>query len=64
MTEDEVEDFLDELSQLQKKYGIYVESEIVEDWDYDYDDNAYLNGVDSYLVLEDGNGNVIKRLWD
>lgn len=62
MDESEVKSFLDELYRLQDKYGIYIESEVVEDWDFDCDDRAYLNGMDSRIVLEDGNGYVIKKL--
>lgn len=56
---DKLNEFLNDLKQLQEKYGIKIYSGYDEEIDYDYEENPYVSGVNSYLVFSDDNGNEV-----
>lgn len=53
--------FKSELYALEKKYGIFIDSTYVEDWDEDYDGTPILCGGDSHVILLDANANELCR---
>jgi hypothetical protein len=45
--------FFKEFNELQEKYGIRVSADYEEKIDYNWDEEPYVCGVESYLVLYD-----------
>lgn len=56
-----IESFKSELYALEKKYGIFIDSTYVEDWDENYDGAPILCGGDSHVILLDANANELCR---
>lgn len=52
---DKLEQFFEEFKALQNKYGILVSSDYEEHIDYDWEEEPYVSGVSSFLVLYDKN---------
>jgi hypothetical protein len=59
MNKEKLECFINELSQLQDKYGIYVSADYEEHIDYNWDEEPYVSGVTAYLIYRDKDGNEI-----
>lgn len=57
MNKEKLKEFLKELNQLEKKYGIYISADYREEIDYDWDEEPYVGGIDAYLVFSDKEGN-------
>ena len=48
--------FLEEVRKLEEKYGVRIASGYEEEIDYDYEENPYVIGINSFLVLVDEEG--------
>lgn len=57
MNEEKFSNFLSELDKLQHKYGIRIGTKYEHEIDYDYEENPYLSGTVTSLVLIDQEGN-------
>lgn len=57
MNKEKLKQFLKELSQLEKKYGIFVAASYEENIDYNWDEEPYVSGVSAYLIFSDKDGN-------
>lgn len=60
MEREKLQQFFNEFNALQEKYGIKVLSDYEEHIDYNWDEEPYVSGVESYLVLY--NQNCTKKL--
>lgn len=61
MSENTVEMFLEELNALQDKYGIYIDADYKEDWDYRWD-GRYLSGIEAHVVFMNKGGYEIQDI--
>lgn len=64
LIEEDVLNFLNEVRDLQRKYGIYIGTEYDEVLDYDWDERPYVSGIDTYVTLEDKNGHCLFKVYD
>ena len=61
-----VEEFLKELNALQDKYGIYIDADYKEDWDYSWDgEDEYpvLVGTDAHVIFVNKGGYEIQDIY-
>jgi hypothetical protein len=56
MDKKKAKEFIEELNKLQEKFGLHISSTYVEEIDYNYEEEPYVSGVSSHLVLVDGEG--------
>ncbi|AZV43574.1 hypothetical protein BAOM_2965 [Peribacillus asahii] len=57
MNKEKLKEFIRELNRLQEKHGIYISAGYDEMIDYNWDEEPYVSGVQSYLVFSDKEGN-------
>lgn len=57
-----VQDFLNELNALQDKYGIYIDADYEEDWEYSWDSMNCI-GVDAYVIFVNKGGYEIQDIY-
>lgn len=57
-----VEKFLKELNALQDKYGIYIDADYKEDWEYSWDSMSCI-GVDAYVIFVNKGGYEIQDIY-
>lgn len=55
MNKDKIKQFFDEFNALQEKYRIRVLAEANEVYDYNYDEEPYVSGYNTYLTLYNHN---------
>lgn len=60
MDKEKIQQFFNEFNALQQKYGIKVLSDYEEQIDYNWDEEPYVSGIESYLALY--NHNCTKKL--
>ena len=63
MHEDYITQFYMKLCDLQDEYGIYIDAEYDEDWDYDINDEPYLYGVNAYVSFVDKNDCEVAKIY-
>lgn len=54
-----LEKFKNEFEELQKKYGIYVIADHEEQIDYNWNEEPYVSGIQSFLTYRDSEDNII-----
>jgi hypothetical protein len=59
MNKEKVKRFVKEFKALQDKYGIHIAPTYEEEIDYDWNEEPYVSGVQSYLLLVDEDGNTL-----
>ena len=57
-----VEKFLNELNSLQDKYGIYIDADYEEDWEYSWDRMDCI-GVNAHVVFVNKGGYEIQDIY-
>lgn len=60
MDKDKFSMFLQELRELEEKYGYCVSADYEEEIHYDWDEEPYVASVEAYLLITDSNGDQIK----
>lgn len=66
MDKSNVEMFLEELNALQDKYGIYIDAEYDENWDYGWDgenEYRYVSGVEACVIFMNKGGYEIQDIY-
>lgn len=56
MDKKKAKEFIEELNKLQEKFGIHIVSDYTEEIDYNYEEEPYVSGVSSCLILVDTEG--------
>lgn len=49
----DIDQFIKELDEFLREWGVILRAECTEDWDYDIDDKYYLASTDVDIVVED-----------
>lgn len=52
---EKLNNFFEEFKALQQKYSVFVSSDYDEQIDYDWEEEPYVSGISSYLVIYDSN---------
>lgn len=60
MNDEQLRQFVKELKALQNKYGIFITSSYEEEIDYDWDEQPYISGVQSFVEFIDSEGQKIQ----
>lgn len=56
MNEETLREFAKEIKAIQNKYGIFISSSYEEEIDYDWEENPYISGCQSFVTFVDAEG--------
>lgn len=62
MSKSIVEMFLEELNNLQDKYGIYIDADYNEYIDYDWNESPYVSGTEACVIFMNKGGYEIQDI--
>lgn len=55
-SEEKIEKFWEEINAIEKKYGLYINADYTEHFDYDYEGEMYSTGGEAEIILVDSDG--------
>lgn len=58
-----IREFLQKLNDLQDTYGIYIEADYDEDWDYDINDEYICHGINPRVAFVNKGGYEIQDIY-